>query len=82
MPLGLCWGVTLSKPRGCRNNSQFFVLFCYAGDCIGAHVGDLFCVNREAESFKQQGLELAEAERLEQEALARRERAVGHGTLT
>lgn len=34
---------------------------------------------REAGGLKLQGQELAEAERLEQEALARRERAVAHG---
>ncbi|KAF8069011.1 hypothetical protein FPV67DRAFT_1101285 [Lyophyllum atratum] len=34
---------------------------------------------QEANSFKVQGAELAEAERLEREALMRRERAVGHG---
>ncbi|EMD35567.1 hypothetical protein CERSUDRAFT_124839 [Gelatoporia subvermispora B] len=33
---------------------------------------------QEAESFKAQSAELAEAERLEREALLRRERAVGH----
>lgn len=34
---------------------------------------------REANSIKLQGAELAEAERLEREALMRRERAVAHG---
>jgi hypothetical protein len=34
---------------------------------------------REALAFKAQGSELAEAERLEREALMRRERAVAHG---
>lgn len=34
---------------------------------------------QEANSYKVQGAELAEAERLEREALLRRERAVGHG---
>jgi len=33
----------------------------------------------EAKALKSQSNELAEAERLEQEALARRERAVAHG---
>lgn len=34
---------------------------------------------QEANAVKLQGRELAEAERLEKEALMRRERAVGHG---
>lgn len=34
---------------------------------------------REALAYKVQGSELAEAERLEREALMRRERAVAHG---
>jgi hypothetical protein len=34
---------------------------------------------QEAQAFKVQGSELAEAERLEREALMRRERAVAHG---
>ncbi|KAF8887549.1 hypothetical protein BD779DRAFT_1396983, partial [Infundibulicybe gibba] len=34
---------------------------------------------QEANSIKVQGQELAEAERLEREAMTRRERAVGHG---
>jgi len=38
-----------------------------------------FFVPREANSLKIQGVEISEAERLEQEALIRRERAVGHG---
>ena len=33
----------------------------------------------EAESYKRQAAELSEAERLEQEARLRRERAVAHG---
>lgn len=34
---------------------------------------------REANAIKLQSSELAEAERLEREAMMRRERAVGHG---
>lgn len=34
---------------------------------------------REAQAFKIQGAELAEAERLERDAKMRRERAVAHG---
>ncbi|KAG5634034.1 hypothetical protein H0H81_003696 [Sphagnurus paluster] len=37
---------------------------------------------QEANSFKLQSAELAEAERLEREAMMRRERAVGHGQFT
>ena len=38
--------------------------------------------HREAKAAKIQSQELAEAERLEHEALARRERAVAHGELS
>ena len=37
---------------------------------------------RASQAKQNQRMELAEAERLEQEALARRERAVAHGTYT
>lgn len=37
---------------------------------------------QEAESYKQQSAEIGEAERLEKEALLRRERAVQHGNLS
>lgn len=37
---------------------------------------------REANAFNLQSSELAEAERLEREAMMRRERAVGHGIST
>jgi hypothetical protein len=36
-------------------------------------------LNSEAEAYKRQAAELSEAERLEQEARVRRERAVAHG---
>ena len=41
--------------------------------------GRCFFCRREANAYKAQSSELAEAERLEREAMLRRERAVAHG---
>lgn len=71
--MGSMVGSEKLKAKGMQKEKYAFMIQ------IGWTITDREGSSREVNALKLQGRELAEAERLEQEALARRERAVAHG---